>query len=145
MQYELHATALVEEALRDDCRYRRDGAEDGAAGDDIADELLSTGIIDAAFLFKPGNRGSDRCVGLADVAGEEIRHADGDVFAQRADPARELHGALRGFAPPEGNGGRLAVRVFDIHAASSFDGGDAPGSVAELDDVADRRVDGEVL
>ena len=35
--------------------------------------------------------------------------------------------------------------VFDVHAARGFDGGDAPGGVAELDDVADAGVDGEVF
>ena len=60
---------------------------------------------------------------------------------QRESSAR----ALRRLAAPEGHGGRLAVGVFDVHAASGFDGGDAPGGVAELDDVADAGVDGEVL
>ena len=69
----------------------------------------------------------------------------GDVFTQLADPARELHGALGRLATPEGHGRGLAVRIFDVHAARGFDGGDAPGSVAKLDDIADAGVDGEVF
>ena len=41
MQDELHAAALVEEALGDDGCEGRHGAEDSAAGDDVSDELLA--------------------------------------------------------------------------------------------------------
>ena len=37
---ELHAAAFVEEALGDDGGFGGDGAEDGAAGDDVGDELV---------------------------------------------------------------------------------------------------------
>ncbi len=60
MQDELHAAALVEEALGDDGGEGGDGAEDGAAGDDVRDELLGAGVVDAAFFFEPSNRIGDR-------------------------------------------------------------------------------------
>src|SRR6201996_9270620 len=87
VQDELHAAALVEEALGDDGGEGGNGPEDGAAGDDIGDELLSAGVVYAAFFFEPSNRCSDRWIVLADVAGEQTRRAGGDVFAQLANPA----------------------------------------------------------
>ena len=40
---ELHAAAFVEEALGDDGGFGGDGSEDGAAGDDVGDELVGGG------------------------------------------------------------------------------------------------------
>ena len=44
VQDELHAAAFVEEALGDDGGFGGDGAEDGAAGDDVGDELQRGGL-----------------------------------------------------------------------------------------------------
>ena len=81
VQDELHAAALVEEALGDDGGDGGDGAEDGAAGDDVGDELFGACVVDAAFFLEPGNCIGDRWFGLADVAGEEMGNAGGDLFA----------------------------------------------------------------
>ncbi len=78
-------------------------------------------------------------------AGETLRGAGGDLFAEVADAVGEDGGALRGFAEPEGQRGRRAVGVFDEDAAGGFDALDAPAGVAEQDDVAGAGVDGEVL
>ena len=47
---ELHAAAFVEETLGDDGGFGGDGSEDGAAGDDVGDELAGSGFADAAVL-----------------------------------------------------------------------------------------------
>ena len=47
VQDELHAAAFVEEALGDDGGFGGDGSEDGAAGDDVGDELLGAGVADS--------------------------------------------------------------------------------------------------
>ena len=47
---ELHAAAVVEETLGDDGGFGGDGSEDGAAGDDVGDELLGAGFADAALF-----------------------------------------------------------------------------------------------
>ena len=68
VQDELHAAALVEEALGDDGRLGGDGAENGAAGDDVSDELLGSGIADAAFFHEPRDGGGDLGLRRGDVA-----------------------------------------------------------------------------
>jgi len=50
---ELHPAAFVEEALGNDGLLGRNFAQNGAAGDDVFDELLSGRIVEAAFLFQP--------------------------------------------------------------------------------------------
>ncbi len=59
VQDELHAAALVEEALGDDGGLGGDGAEDSAAGDDVGDELAGGGGADAAVFGEPGGGGGD--------------------------------------------------------------------------------------
>jgi len=49
---ELHAAAVVEETLGDDGGFGGDGSEDGAAGDDVGDELLCAGFAEAALLHE---------------------------------------------------------------------------------------------
>ena len=51
---ELHAAAFVEEALGDDGGFGGDGSEDGAAGDDVGDELVGSAGADAAVVDEPG-------------------------------------------------------------------------------------------
>ena len=65
------------------------------------------------------------------VCGREI------CLAEVADAVGEDCGALRGFALPEGDGGRGAVGVFDEDFAGQRTRRlDAPAGVAEEDDVA---------
>ena len=54
---ELHAAAFVEEALGDDGGLGGDGSENGAASDDVGDELLGSAGAEAAFLHEPRGRG----------------------------------------------------------------------------------------
>ncbi len=56
---ELHAAALVEEALGDDGGFGGDGAEDGAAGDDVGDELVGAAGAEAAVVLEPLDGGGD--------------------------------------------------------------------------------------
>ena len=63
VENELHAAAVVEEALRNDGGFRGDGAEDGAAGDDVGDELASARGADAAFGGEVGGGGEEFGVG----------------------------------------------------------------------------------
>ncbi len=142
---ELHAAAFVEEALGDDGGLGGYGAEDGAAGDDVGDELLGAAGAEAALFHQPCSRGGNFRVGGGDVAGRDVWRARGDVLAEFGYSAGEDCGALRGFALPEGQAGRRAVGVFDQDAAGGFDALDAPAGVAEQDDVAGAGVDGEVL
>ena len=142
---ELHAAAVVEEALGDDGGFGGDGSEDGAAGDDVGDELLRSAGADAAFFDEPRDGGGDFGLGGGDVAGADVGGEGGDLLAEFADAVGEDGGALRGFAFPEGQRGRCAVGVFDEDAAGGFDALDAPAGGAEEDDVAGAGVDGEVL
>ncbi len=142
---ELLAAALVEEALGDDGGFGGHGAEDGAAGDDVADELHGSGGAEAALFLEPTGAGGDLGVGGREGLGGDGWGAGGDLLAEVADAGGEDGGALRGFALPEGDGGRGAVGVFDEDLAGGLDALDAPGGVAEEDDVAGGGVDGEVL
>jgi hypothetical protein len=56
---ELHAAAVVEEALGDDGGFGGDGSEGGAASDDVGDELMGSRGADAAVFCEPGNAGGD--------------------------------------------------------------------------------------
>ena len=78
---ELHAAAFVEEALGDDGGLGWDGAEDGAAGDDVGDELLGTAGAEAAVFHQPCSRGSNFGVNGRDVAGSDVWCEPGDVLA----------------------------------------------------------------
>ena len=143
---ELHAAAVVEEALGDDGGFGGNGSEDGAAGDDVGDELVGAGLAQRPHSCdEPCGGCVDLGIGLGDVAGGDVGGAGGDLFAEFAYAVGEDGGALRGFAEPEGQGGRSAVGVFDEDAAGGFDALDAPAGVAEEDDVAGAGVDGEVL
>ena len=52
---ELHAAAFVEEAFGDDGLLGGNVAEHGASGDDVFDGLFGAGIVEAAFVFEPGD------------------------------------------------------------------------------------------
>ena len=51
MQDQLHAAALIEEALGDDGVQRGHRAQHGAARHDVADHLFRARVVDAALLL----------------------------------------------------------------------------------------------
>ncbi len=53
VQDELHAAAVVKEALGDDGCFGGYGAEDGTPGDHIGDQLQRTGAADPALILQP--------------------------------------------------------------------------------------------
>src|SRR5260370_21008891 len=57
---------------------------------------------------------------------------------------REFVGTRRSFAAPEGDGGRRALRVFHEHAAG-LHAANAPGGIAEEDDVACEAFHGKIF
>ncbi len=142
---ELHAAAIVEEALGDDGGLGWHGSEDGSAGDDVGDELLGSGGADSALIYKPLCGGGYFGLSWRDIARGDVGGAGGDMLAEFAYSVGEGGGALGSFAKPEGEGWGRAVGVFDEDAACGFDTLDAPAAVAEEDDVAGAGVDGEVL
>ncbi len=58
MDDELHAAALIEEALGDDGGLRGHGAEHGAAHDDVFDGLFGAGAIESAMFNEPRDGGA---------------------------------------------------------------------------------------
>ena len=102
---ELHAAAFVEEALGDDGLLRGNVAEDGAAGDDVLDELFGGGGVEAAFVVEPGDGGLDFGGGI-DTAMAQARSGGHNLVA----------GKIFGCCPGSfefrirGNGQRLRVQ-----------------------------------
>ena len=142
---ELHTAGLVEKTLGDDRGEGGHRAQHGPAGDDVADKLLGRGIGDAALLAQPGGSGGHLRMPLRDVAGLDILRAAADLVAQVGNKRGQLSGALWRFPAPERDARRLAARVLDKDAARALNERDAPAGIAELDYVAGRGVDGEVL
>jgi len=164
---ELHAAAVVEEALGDDGGLGGDSSECSAAGDDVGDELVSSAGADAAGFHEPLCRGRQfdlllgwwsfrdprpkvrmsgtRSPGDRQIMRSEVGSERRDLFAEFAYTVAEDGGALRGFSFPEGQARWCAVGIFDEDAAYGFDALDAPAGVAEEDDVAGAGVYGEVL
>ncbi len=132
---ELHAAGFVEEPLENDRRLRGHRAERRAAGREVLDELRRRIGGDAGRFAQAGDHGG--CVA-------RVVDPRGDFRAQPRHRARQLVGPPRRFAEPEGNRRRLAVRVFDPHAAR-FDAPDLVRRIAQLEDVAGEALDGEIL
>src|SRR5262249_17964049 len=128
---ELHAAALVEEALEDDAFLRRHGAEARAA---LLHEL---GDLARARL------GERLAADLAEVcdAGDV---GERGLLAYERDLGRELARSTRSLAEPEGQRRRRALGVRHAHGAR-LDAQHAPGGVPELEDVSARRLDLPVL
>src|SRR5271170_6924156 len=78
MDHELHASAFVEEALGDHGVLGGNGAQDGAAGDNIFDRLLRSRAVETAFLLQPIYGG----VSLWQRAAHKARR---NSFGKRAD------------------------------------------------------------
>ena len=132
---ELHAAALVEEALGDEGGVGGQQAEGLAAGGEVVGDKRSGGRGQGGLVAEPAGDG---------FAGHAAGEAVFDVGAETADGGGELGGAGGGFAKPERHGGVGAGGVLDADAAG-LDAADAPGGVAEQEDVAGAAVDGEVF
>ena len=172
MQDELHAAALIEEALGDDGGAGGNGSQDRAAGDDVGNKLARRGGAEAALLHEPGGGGCDLLLRIGGVipglrietchpserrplagdpawgtqiGGRHMRGAGCDLLAEFADAAGEDGGTLGRFAEPEGQRGRRAMCIFDEDAARGFDALNAPTGVAEQNHVAGAGFHGEVL
>src|ERR1700722_16910009 len=126
MKDELHAAAVVEEALGDDGGFGRNGTKRSATGDDVGDKLPGSAGADATLLHEPCSGGGDHWLCERQVARVNVRSESGDLFAQRAYSIREDSCSLGGFAFPERQAGRCAVGVFDKDATCSFDALDTP-------------------
>ncbi len=125
VQHQLHAARLVEEPLEDEPPLRRHRAEGLASRGDVLGDL--------ARRLRRRRRSPPR-----PTPGSSPR------VAQRRDRGRELARAAGALAEPERDRRRRAVRVGHPHDAG-LDAQDPPRGVAELEDVAARRLDREVL
>ena len=119
VQDQLHAAALVEEALGDDGVLRRHRAEHRAAVDDVGDELQRGGAAQMPQLVHAAMRcmWRHRVLRRGCAPGRRSQRAIRDRLAQVGDAVAEDGGSLRRLAFPEGHGGRRAVGVFDQDAA----------------------------
>src|SRR5262249_56848746 len=104
--------------------WGRQATEGRGPGGEVVDERDRGGGGDPRLRHEPRGGTVDSLV--------EVRL---DLAPQPRHTRRELVAPSRGFAQPEGDGGRLAVRI--LHAdAPLLDAQDAVGHVAELKDVA---------
>jgi hypothetical protein len=145
VQDELHAAALVEEALGDDGGLRGNGSEHRAPGDDVRDQLPRGGGADAAAFHQPRDAGGDLGMARRHIGRGDVGSARGNLSRSSLTPSHST--AVRCGASPnqKGKRGRRAVRVFHQDAAGGFHALNAPAGVAEQDDIAGAGVDGEVL
>ena len=101
VNHQLHAAAFVEKALGDHGGLRGNGAQYGAAGEDVFDDLLGAGIVEAAFALEPVDRRRERSASLLLGAcrGRIPRRASLIRFAQVGDAARRVPGCVPGASP----------------------------------------------
>ena len=133
VQHQLHPPRFVEEALQHQRLLCGNDAEDLVRRVEILDDLPRRGLGQAGDLAaEPGER-----VG-------HIPQPARDVLAQPRDLHRQLGRAPGCFAGPEGDGGRLPLRVHHPYLAG-FDLLDQVRAVAELEDVARHALDREVF
>ncbi len=134
---ELHAAALVEEPLGDDRLAGGDDAEDDERVAHVGRELLRAVRVEAAFGAEPGDRFGGR-------GGRAIQNVFRDVRTQIRHRLRQLARPRRRLAGPERDRRRLLSRVLHAHGAV-LDPPDAPGVIAEQEDVAPHALDREVF
>ena len=132
VHHELHAAALVEEALEDHVAVRRHQAERVKLGPHVANELRRRLRRQARLSVQPGGHVAATLKLLRDLAPE------------RGDLLRQLGRARRGLAQPERDRGRRAVGVLHPHDAR-LDAADAPRCRAQQEDVARHALDRKVL
>src|SRR5262249_27585868 len=131
MNDQLHPTRLVEEPLEHDGVEGRQGTQRGTRRGEVLHELRSRRSIQTE---PPGELFARRA----------FARARGHFFAQARHRVGELVATSWCFAQPEGNGRRLSVGVLDAHPAR-LDAQDTIRSVAKLEDVARKTLDGEVF
>jgi len=141
VQHELHAARFVEEALENEGLGRRHDAERPLALGEIGRDLLGGGTRERVVLLEPCDRRIE-LVGLARLIGPGKPGIGGG--AQPRHRRAHLVAARRRLAQPERHRRRLPLGVGDAHHAVA-DLQDAPGGVAELEDVSWQRFDREVL
>jgi len=132
VQDELHAPGLVEEALGDERVLRGEDGERLPAGGQVVDRLPGPGLGQRPLGGEPGGRRVPVVEPRLEVGPEP-----GDLGGERRAPSR-------GLAEPERDARRRAARVLHPHHAR-LDAPDAPGGVAEQEDVAGHALDREVL
>ena len=148
VQHQLHAAALVEEALHHQGILGRQGAQRGARTGQVVDDLARRGVVQAEVFVQPGDGmlqrgiGSGIGIGVAGLGG--LAQQMVDLRAQAGHAGRQFVAAPRRFPQPERDVGRGAVRVLDAHLAR-VDFQDAVGRVPELENVAGHALDGEVF
>ena len=143
---QLHSAALVEKSLRDDGVLSGNISQHRASLQDVLDRLLGAGIVQPALFFQPGDSLRHCGLALRDSNWENVVQAIADFLSQVGNMGGKLLGSRRSLAPPEGDGGRSAMSIFDQHTARlAFHAADAPGGVAEQHDVAGHALDGEVF
>ena len=116
MQNELHAAALIEEALGHYRVARRHGAEHGERRAHVLDDLLGAAAIDAAFGDEPVDDGGEarlamhgvRARGIAGVVDARHRRVAADVERRVGDD--DLAHARRDLRPEIGDRARQLER-----------------------------------
>src|SRR5215813_408921 len=163
---ELHAAALVEEALEHERLPARHDPERRVRGGEVLRDLDRRLGCDPDLVRQPrddriraGSRGllpavtggvgrtarRSRTVRLRRLfRGFRRLEALLDLGAQARNRLRELARTRGGLADPERDRRRLPLRVRDTHLSFS-DTQDLPRRIAELEDVAGDALDGEVL
>ena len=132
VQHELHPARLVEEALGDERLLGGQGREDAERRGEVVDRLAGPGLGSAPSAASQPMAAS--------------RSASRGSRSARSRETSAESAALRPGASPSQNGmpGGRAARVLHPHHAR-LDAPDAPGGVAEQEDVAGHALDGEVL
>ncbi len=132
VDHHLHAARLVEEALHHHRVARRHRTQRGAGRRDVVAREQGPAGVEPGLALEPLHRRVP------------VVEAVGHALAHRGQLGRELERARGPLAEPERDRGRRAPRV--LHPdPPALDAADAPGGVAEQDDVARHRLDGEVL
>ena len=129
---QLHPAALVKKPLGDHLVSGGHHAQDSLPFDEIGDQL-------PGHLRRHAGFGQQPSFGVRRIIEKPV-----NAVPELRDLVGEFPGAARGFAQPEGDGGQIAVGIFDPHAPA-FHAADFPGSVAQQEDVAGHALDGEVL
>ena len=133
MQDHLHPPGLVEEAFEHQRVLRGQGPEDVLRLPQVMLDLARCGGRQPELLQPPRSR-------VLVLPIQARLH----VGAQAGHRARQLRAPPRSLSQPERDRRGLPVRVRHSHGPG-IDGEDAPGGVPQLEDVARRTLDGEVL
>jgi hypothetical protein len=112
----LHTSGLIKEAFQDQFLLGRDHSERAESCAEVISQLSRSGVRKAGFGFDPtGQTGSEisQLVAVGVALLREVLHPSFDIDPEPRDRSGQLSGTARGFSQPEGNAGRLPVRVFD--------------------------------